>query len=493
VTDTTALSDSDTTSATIEAVLVAPVANPGGPYFGTTGIAVSFDGTASSDQDGTVVEWNWDFGDGSTGTGATPSHTYAAAGTFTVSLTVVDNDGLSSAPASTTATIVEQTQIPVADPNGPYTGVEGREVTFDGTGSYDPDGGSIVSYAWDFGDGNTGIGANPTNVYVAAGTYTVTLTVTDDEGEVSVPATTSAVIALDVAPTALTDGPYNGTVNVSLTMDGSTSFDPDGVIVSWDWDFGDGDTGAGETTSHAYAAEGVYTVSLTVTDDFGNNGNTTTTATITAPALLPPVADAGGPYSGLVNEAVAFNGTASTDPDGTIVRYDWDFGDGTVLTDAGPTPTHTYTTADTYNVVLTVTDNDGLSDSDSATATITEPTGDGDAFLTFMNAPNSPSTNVGKVLNRIVRVYGDATILEDTTVTLAVDAPAGVLVQYSPESITAIAEPGRPLTHYFFDVSLECAAAGTYAIKWTATIDAAANSDPANDTQEDVTTLTCNN
>ncbi len=374
----------------------------------------------------------------------------------------------------------------------PYSGVEGREVTFDGTGSFDPDGGSIVSYAWDFGDGNTGIGADPTNVYAVAGTYTVSLTVTDDEGEVSVPATTTASIALDEAPTALTDGPYNGTVNVPLVMDGSASFDTDGVIVSWDWDFGDSTTGSGETTSHTYAAEGVYTVTLTVTDDFGNTGTTSTTATITATALLPPIADVGGPYNGIINDPVAFNGTASTDPDGTIVRYDWDFGDGTVLTDAGPTPTHTYTTVGIYNVTLTVTDDDGLSDSDGTTATIVdEPTDEGDAFLIFVNAPNTPSTFVGNTINRVVRVYGDATIVQDTTVTLAVDAPPGVTVQTVQDSITVEAEPWRPATQYFFDVSFGCEAEGVYAITWTATIDAVENSDPTNDTMEDVTTLTC--
>jgi len=493
VTDTTALSDSDTTTATIDALPQPPVADPGGPYNGTAGEAVSMDGSGSSDPDGTVVEWNWDFGDGSTGTGEMTSHTYAAAGTYTVNLTVVDNDGLSSAPADTTATIVDQTQIPVADPNGPYNGVEGREVTFDGTGSFDPDGGNIVSYAWDFGDGNTGIGATPTNVYATAGSYTVTLTVTDDEGEVSAPATTTAEIAMDEAPTALTDGPYTGTVDVPVIMDGGNSFDPDGTIVSWDWDFGDGASDSGETVSHAYAAEGVYTVSLTVTDDFGNTGSTTTTATITAPALIPPVADAGGPYSGLVNESVAFNGMGSTDPDGTIVSYDWDFGDGTVLMDGGPTPSHTYTVAGTYNVVLTVTDDDGLSDSDSATATISEPSAEGDAFVVFVNAPNSPSTNVGNGLDRIVRVWGDSNIVQEATVTLTVDAPEGVSVQYSPDSITALTEPGRPGTQYFFDVRMDCVARGTYEILWTATITAAANDDPSNDTQQDVTTLTCNN
>jgi len=136
-----------------------------------------------------------------------------------------------------------------------------------------------------------------------------------------------------------------------------------------------------------------------------------------------------------------------------------------------------------------------LGDQDTAVLTILDndtPVGEGDAFLLNVNAPNSLSTNVGNGIDRIVRVYGDSTVVQETTVTLAVDAPAGVAVQFSPDSITAIAEPGRPATKYFFDARLDCVAAGTYEIVWTATISAAANDDPSNDVMQDVTTLVCN-
>jgi hypothetical protein len=120
----------------------APTADANGPYTGNVGVAVQFDGTGSTDEDGSIVAYDWDFGDGSTGTGATPSHTYTAAGEYTVSLTVTDNDGLVDT-ATTTATIEEDgtgNQPPVADAGGPYTGRPGEPVQFDGTGSFDPDG-----------------------------------------------------------------------------------------------------------------------------------------------------------------------------------------------------------------------------------------------------------------------------------------------------------------------------------------------------------------
>jgi PKD repeat protein len=167
------------------------------------GVAVTFDGSGSSDPDGTIVSYMWDFGDGSTGTGVNPTHTYGAAGTFTVNLTVTDDNGATDS-ASTTATIqAAPNQPPVSDPNGPYTGTVGVAVTFDGSGSSDPDG-TIVSYMWDFGDGSTGSGVSPSHTYAATGTYTVNLTVTDDDGATDTASTaatvgTAALVDLDIA------------------------------------------------------------------------------------------------------------------------------------------------------------------------------------------------------------------------------------------------------------------------------------------------------
>jgi chitodextrinase len=161
-------------------------------------VAISFNGAASRDPDGSVVSYLWNFGDGTTASGVTAVHAYAAAGSYAVRLTVTDNDGLTNS-ASTTAQVSDGTglQPPVANPGGPYQGTMASPVAFDGSASSDPDGG-IVGYDWTFGDGGTASGAKPTHAYSATGTYTVTLTVTDDTGRRAT-ATTSASIQATVA------------------------------------------------------------------------------------------------------------------------------------------------------------------------------------------------------------------------------------------------------------------------------------------------------
>ncbi|MFC2140882.1 PKD domain-containing protein [Acidobacteriota bacterium] len=138
-------------------------------------LTVSFTDT-STDPDGIIVGLLWDFGDGTTSTEQNPVHTYAAAGTYTVTLTVTDDDGATGS-VSKDITVTEPNLPPIADFT--YT-VSNLTVTFTDN-SYDPDG-VIVSWLWDFGDGNTSTEQNPVHTYAAAGTYTVTLTVTDDDG-----------------------------------------------------------------------------------------------------------------------------------------------------------------------------------------------------------------------------------------------------------------------------------------------------------------------
>ncbi|WP_109505942.1 PKD domain-containing protein [Nocardioides speluncae] len=137
---------------------------------------VSFDGSGSSDPDGTIASYSWDFGDGSpAGSGATPDHTYAADGTYDVTLTVTDNLGRT---ASQTLEVSVLNESPVADFSATPSELS---VSVDGTDSDDPDG-SIASYAWNFGDGNTDTGPTASHTYAASGTYNVTLTVTDNQG-----------------------------------------------------------------------------------------------------------------------------------------------------------------------------------------------------------------------------------------------------------------------------------------------------------------------
>ena len=171
-----------------------PIADPGGPYTTTDG-TVQLDGTGSRDPDGpnNKLTHLWTFHDGSSATGATPTKEYAELGEYTVTLIVTDRLGLDSEPATTTVTYTEApNEKPVADPGGPYETTDGT-VTFDGSGSDDPDGANEnLIYAWSFGDEGTGEGPSPTHVYAETGSYTVTLVVTDEMGLDSDPVTTTA-------------------------------------------------------------------------------------------------------------------------------------------------------------------------------------------------------------------------------------------------------------------------------------------------------------
>ncbi|UCF00548.1 MAG: PKD domain-containing protein [Deltaproteobacteria bacterium] len=152
------------------------------PPSGEAPLLVLFDATESRDPDGVVVFHNWDFGDGTAGSGEILTYEYEFPGTYTVSLTVTDDVGATdSATATATISPVEENQPPVADSNGPYTGTVGELVVFDGSGSFDPDG-TIFAYNWDFGDGSTGTGVSPTHAYATDGLFNVSLTVTDDLG-----------------------------------------------------------------------------------------------------------------------------------------------------------------------------------------------------------------------------------------------------------------------------------------------------------------------
>jgi len=175
-------------------------------------------------------------------------------------------------------------QPPVSDPNGPYTGTEGVPLSFNGSGSYDPDG-TIVSYAWNFGDGNTSTVVNPTHTYAQNGTYTVTLTVTDNEGATDT-STTTATIA-DTEPNAdFTGTPTSGPEPLTVAFtDASTSYDG---IVAWAWDFGDGNTSTEQNPTHVYAEAGLYTVSLTVYEADGDSDTETKVDYINVSEVLQP-------------------------------------------------------------------------------------------------------------------------------------------------------------------------------------------------------------
>ncbi len=174
--------------------------------------------------------------------------------------------------------------------------------SFDATASSDP-GGSIVSYAWDFGDGTTGSGVTTSHAYATGGTYTVTLTVTDDGFGTDTVQHPVTVVPPNVAPTASFTA---ATTDLGVSVDGSGSTDPDGFVASYAWAFGDGATGSGATASHTYAVAGTYDVTLTVTDDDGAQDSVTQQVNVTEPGT-PTV------YAADAFERTVVNGLGSAD------------------------------------------------------------------------------------------------------------------------------------------------------------------------------------
>ncbi|TDU87109.1 PKD repeat protein [Kribbella voronezhensis] len=241
-----------------------------------TDLNCTYSSAGSSDPDGTIASYAWTFGDGGTSTDANPSHHYAAAGTYSVGLTVTDNRGGTNTK-TVSKVVTHVNTLPVAT-----FGETCNSLTcaFDGSASSDADG-PISSYAWNFGDGATGSGATASHTYAASGTYTVGLTVTDGDGGTNTTSHTVTVTRINQGPTASFT---TNCTNLACTVDGSASQDPDGTLTGYAWDFGDSATGSGVTASHTYAAAGTYTVSLTVTDNDGATASTTRSVAVVDPA-----------------------------------------------------------------------------------------------------------------------------------------------------------------------------------------------------------------
>jgi PKD repeat protein len=338
------------------------------PESGKTPLLVSFDATGSSDPDGSISSYEWDFGDGGAATGATPTHTYTAAGTYEATVTVTDNQDATDS-ASVTITVVDNVAPTAEAAVDPTSGKSlFTSFSFSSAGSADSDG-TITGYHWDFDDGTFSTSPNPSHIYNVAGEYAVTLTVTDDSGDTDT-ATVEVSVADNVAPTAVAGvTPSNGKTNItSFAFSSAGSEDPDGTIASYSWNFGDGGPASSNPNpTKVFGSAGVYEVVLTVTDDNGataTNAVTVTVADNIAPTVNPTVNAISG------TTATNFNFTANAaDPDGTVTAYLWTFGDGTFATTANPV-NKKYNAPGTYNVTVRATDNNGAQTT-SAPITIT--------------------------------------------------------------------------------------------------------------------------
>jgi len=322
-----------------------------GPYEGMANTSIQFHGSASG---GTPpYTWHWDFGDGGTSDEQNPTYVYTTPGNYIATLTVTDSGGNTSQDTTTVKVYGELS----VDADGPYNGTIGELIQFYGsaTGGKPP-----YSWHWDFGDGYTTDVQNPVHRYWSQGTYEVVLTVTDSLGNKKNDTTTATITPAPLVADA--NGPYEGVVGEPVQFHGSAQ----GGIppYTWEWDFGDGGTSDEQNPAHVYSESGTYTVILTVTDSENREASSETTVIIHPAEEI--VADANGPYEGIVGEAIQFHGSVSggTPP----YTWHWDFGDGGTSDEQNPI--HIYRSPGTYTITLRVVDSNGKEDTDTTYAVV---------------------------------------------------------------------------------------------------------------------------
>ena len=239
----------------------------------------------------------------------------------------------------------------------------GEPITFDASGSR----GNNLIYTWHFHDGSpTESGRDLSSIehtFSSEGIYYITLFVnSSDNGKMDI--ATSKVIVRNQGPViVLNQNSFAADEDEKITFDASSSYDPDGSIVSYDWDFGDGYGGYGDTANHAYAESGTYTVNLTVKDNLGKLSFKDIPVTIQNPV---PSADAGGPYPVTEGRAAFFDASSSTANPSDVMglRYLWSNGQH------GKKAMEFYADDGIYHPSVTVTDDDNAADSSVAAVNV---------------------------------------------------------------------------------------------------------------------------
>ncbi len=344
-----------------------PVARASAPPI-VTSSEVRFDASGSSDPDGSIVAWEWDFGDGGQGTGVSPLHAYARSGLWRVRLKVRDDSGTASGKAETEILVVVNDR-PIADAGPDHTVALGEPLEFSGRDSVDPDG-EIVAYRWDFGDGTTAEGRAVTHAFTTPGVYMVRLTVQDNSGHEEAVDVDETRVTVNAPPVARAGPDVRTAPGLSVRLDGSGSYDPDGTSLSYQWTFSDGASAvAGPTATRIFTRPGMYEATLTVRDG-SSARNALSRDGVRIHVNAPPRARPSKP-SPTCERTVTLDGSASSDPDGQPLMYTWSFGDGSPNA-SGIRVSHTFAQGGKYPVKLTVNDGTGLPNAtDSASFTVT--------------------------------------------------------------------------------------------------------------------------
>ena len=361
---------------------------------------ITFNASASDDPDGHIVSYEWDFDDGNVTTVDCPiiTHIYTLAKnkTYQIRLTVTDNHTIPLKDTYNDTTVTITALKPVANFTVSETEAYVNEViAFTASASYDPDGGPIVTYEWDFDDGNVTVVSNPIMEHTYTSphnkTYYVNLTVTDNDGQNGTYAKSIQITAFD--PVAnFTISKTEAFVGEPITFNASASYDPDGPdirgIVHYEWNFGDETPIVTETdpiTTHNYIAAGLYTVTLTVED---NDGTTHSVAEfVTIIKLSSTISITASPTSITVDENTTLTGSITPKRAGVTVTI-WYRLSGeetwstleTVTTDDNSQYSYIWTppAATTYEVKASWEGDENTKPNESVTSTVTvneAPTG----------------------------------------------------------------------------------------------------------------------
>jgi len=317
------------------------------------GDAVRFDGSSSSFEGSGVTGWHWDFGDGGAADGAVVEYSYAQPGVYRVTLTVEGNADDPGCRAISTYHLITINAPPAAVAGEDRTVSTGEEMLFDGSASSDPDGG-ITGYKWSFGDSATADGMQVHHTYRQAGQYEVTLTVKDDADVANSTVVDTLQVEVTAPPPPEIEGPAVACVAEDVPLQAVNTMASQEA--SYSWHLGDGARAEGAAVTHRYERPGRYPITL-VLDDGGERLNSRRGVTETLRINAAPRAVARHDQLGCPGIPIHFDASGSADPDGKIVRWQWDFGDGSTAT--GLAAEHSYAEPGIYPVTLSVTDDSG--------------------------------------------------------------------------------------------------------------------------------------
>ncbi len=297
---------------------------------------------------GTITQYTWSVnGTGVGGNNSVISYTPAIAGNYNIALSVLTDKGCTN---QTSGTLTVNPR-PVANFNLPNVCLPAGTANFSSTSTISS--GSISTYLWNFGNGQTATTQNATTTYSNTGPFNVTLTVTSNNG--CVDDTVRVLNTVYAQPQANFTSPaevcFGNAVNFT---DQSTA--PNSTVAQWLWNFGDGNTSTQQNPTHNYSAPGTFVVTLTITSAVGCTSTVATRNVIVNPL---PTANFTTSLPACASRDITFT-DASVANAGSLVKWTWDFGDGTNAVMNNPAPfIHNYPTAGTYNVTLQVETNKG--------------------------------------------------------------------------------------------------------------------------------------